>query len=88
MACGTPVIATQVGGLQYLVKDGLTGFTIPHNNPDALEEKISLLICNTSLREQLKENCVKYARTYSWDVITPRIIELYESMIKKSDGEI
>ena len=83
MACGTPVIATQVGGLQHLVKDGVTGFTIPHNDPDALEQKISQLICNPGLREQLKDNCVEYARTYSWDVITSRIISLYHSILEK-----
>jgi len=88
MACGTPVIATQVGGLQHLVKDGVTGFTIPHNNPDALEEKISQLICNSNLRVQLKENCVEYARTYAWEVITAKIVNLYRSMIQSSGGEV
>jgi D-inositol-3-phosphate glycosyltransferase len=88
MACGTPVIATQVGGLQHLVKDGVTGFTIPHNNPDALEEKISQLICNSELRDQLKQNCVEYARTYAWEVITAKIVHLYRSMIQSSGGGV
>jgi len=38
MACGTPVIASEVGGLAYLVRDGETGFTIPAEEPDTLCE--------------------------------------------------
>ena len=44
MACGTPVIASEVGGLAYLVRDGETGFTIPDGEPEALCEKISWLL--------------------------------------------
>jgi len=77
MACGTPVVATQVGGLQHLVKDGITGFVVPHNDLNALEEKLSVLICNSDLRQKMSMNSVQYARSYSWDVITPKIIGLY-----------
>lgn len=83
MACGTPVIATQVGGLQHLVKDQTTGFVIPHNDPDALEEKLTQLICQPSLRKKLSAQCVEYARTFSWESITPRIFQLYHTTIKE-----
>ena len=38
MACGTPVVASQVGGLAFLVQDGVTGFTVPVDDPQALGE--------------------------------------------------
>lgn len=82
MACGTPVVATQVGGLQHLVKNNITGFTIPHNDPDALEEKMTRLICQPALREKMSLQCVEYARSYSWEMITPQIIDLYRTLIK------
>ena len=44
MACGTPVIASEVGGLGYLVQDGVTGYTIPDSDPEALCDKLSLLV--------------------------------------------
>jgi len=44
MACGTPVIASEVGGLAYLVHDGETGFTIPAEEPDTLCEKLTWLL--------------------------------------------
>lgn len=78
MACGTPVVATQVGGLQHLVQDGETGFTVPHNNPDALEEKLTRLICQPELCEEMALNSIQYARSFSWEVITPKMISLYK----------
>ncbi|MDP2965010.1 MAG: glycosyltransferase [Pelolinea sp.] len=81
MACGTPVVATQVGGLQYLVQNGITGFTVPHNDPVALEESLTQLICKPELRFQMSRNSLEYASTNSWETITPRIIDLYKKTI-------
>lgn len=81
MACGTPVVATQVGGLQHLIQNGKTGFIVPHNNPDSLEERLTQLICMPELRAQMSCNSIEYARTYSWETITPRIIDLYKKTI-------
>ena len=53
MACGTPVIASEVGGLAYLVRDGETGFTIPDQEPDKLCEKMSWLLNNAELHAMM-----------------------------------
>ncbi len=82
MACGTPVIANQVGGLQHLVQHERTGFTIPNDNVEVLEERLTQLICKPGLRDEMSRNSVAYARSYAWDVITPRIIELYRQVMR------
>ena len=82
MACGTPVIATQVGGLQHLVQNEKTGFTIPNDNVDILEERLTQLICKSEMRKEMSKNSITYARSFAWDVITPQIIDLYEKVIK------
>jgi D-inositol-3-phosphate glycosyltransferase len=74
MACGTPVIATQVGGLSFLVKNNVTGYTIPDDNPIALEQSLTQLICKDDIRKQMSINSIAYAQSYSWDKITPKII--------------
>lgn len=79
MACGTPVVATQVGGLQHLVQDQVTGFVIPNDNPDALEEKITLLICKPELRRMMSKNSISYAQSFSWSIITKNIIEVFKN---------
>ncbi len=81
MACGTPVIATQVGGLQHLVQDQKTGFTIPNGDPDALEEKITVLICKDDLKNKMSKNSVAYAQTYAWDVIVKKLTKLFKKML-------
>ena len=44
MACGTPVICSDVGGMPKVVEDGLTGFVVPPNEPDALRRRTASLL--------------------------------------------
>lgn len=84
MACGTPVIASQVGGLAYLVKDGETGFHVPYDSPDVLAEKLGALLRDESLRKRMGEQAAAYARGYAWEEIAKRIVAVYEDEIEKS----
>jgi len=82
MACGTPVIASDVGGLGYLVRDGETGFTIPDQEPETLCEKISWLLNDRELRKTMSQNAVQYAQDYAWEKIAKQIVEVYEGLGK------
>lgn len=82
MACGTPVIASQVGGLAYLVKDGETGFVVPDDNPLALGERLAQIICQEGLRQKLGEQAHAYAQQYSWEKITARVISVYQELVR------
>jgi D-inositol-3-phosphate glycosyltransferase len=82
MACGTPVIASEVGGLGFLVQDGETGFTVPDGEPDKLCEKLSLLLGDSQLRETMGRCAAEYARSYDWEKIAKQIVEVYDSLIK------
>jgi D-inositol-3-phosphate glycosyltransferase len=81
MACGTPVVASQVGGLAFLVKDGVTGFVIPDNEPNLLAERLVDLISNPDLQHQLGRQGEVLARDYSWDKIAGRIAEIYADLL-------
>jgi D-inositol-3-phosphate glycosyltransferase len=80
MACGTPVIASEVGGLAYLVRDGETGFTIPDQEPDALCEKSSWLLNDPDLHRAMSERAVEYAQDYAWEKIANQILGVYEGL--------
>ncbi len=82
MACGTPVIASQVGGLAFLVQDGITGFHVPDGDHSALCEKLTTLIADHDLRRQMGENAFRYAREYAWESIAGHIINLYQSLLQ------
>ncbi|NWG07751.1 MAG: glycosyltransferase [Chloroflexi bacterium] len=82
MACGTPVIASEVGGLAYLVRDGETGFTIPAEEPETLCEKLSWLLNDGELHSKMGIQAAAYARNYAWDKIATQIVDVYKSLVK------
>jgi D-inositol-3-phosphate glycosyltransferase len=81
MACGTPVVASQVGGLAFLVRDGVTGYTVPVDEPQALADRLTLLVQDETLRHRLGDQAVQEARQYAWENIADRIIELYQQVL-------
>jgi D-inositol-3-phosphate glycosyltransferase len=81
MACGTPVIASEVGGLAYLVRDGETGFTIPDQEPDELCDKITWLLNDRELHDTMSARAVEYAQDYAWEKIAKQIVEVYEGLV-------
>jgi D-inositol-3-phosphate glycosyltransferase len=77
MACGTPVIASEVGGLAFLVRDGETGFHVPSRDPDALAERIHFLLVNPGCRDWLGQQAHIYAQQYDWAIMIDRMLALY-----------
>ena len=84
MACGTPVIASQVGGLAYLVQDGMTGYHVPDGDDEILCGKLSALLGDPSLRRSLGRNAAEYARNYAWEKIANQIVGVYTDVINSS----
>ena len=83
MACGTPVIASEVGGLGYLVQDGATGYTIPDSDPEALCNKLSGLLGDAHLRETMGLHAAEYALDYAWANIAAQIVDVYKGLVEK-----
>jgi D-inositol-3-phosphate glycosyltransferase len=82
MACGTPVVASQVGGLAFLVQDGITGFVVPGGDAEALANTLERLMKDPDLRERLGRQAAEYARFYSWDKIAGRVKTIYEELLE------
>jgi D-inositol-3-phosphate glycosyltransferase len=84
MASGTPVIASEVGGLAHLVQDGQTGFHVPPRDPAALAARMSDLLADDDLRRQLGDQASRHARQYDWRNIVCRMIdEVYRPLLQK-----
>jgi D-inositol-3-phosphate glycosyltransferase len=77
MACGTPVIGSDVGGLSFSIEDGFNGFLVPGQDPDALADKIALLLRHSTLRDHLGEQAICWAGRYGWTYIADEILDVY-----------
>ncbi|MFN8423560.1 MAG: glycosyltransferase [Anaerolineae bacterium] len=77
MACGTPVIASDVGGLSTLIRDGRTGFLVPDGDPEALAAKLQPLLALPEIHDTLGEHGIATAEAYGWPAIAERVEALY-----------
>jgi D-inositol-3-phosphate glycosyltransferase len=84
MACGTPVVASQIGGLAYLVQDGVTGFTVPVDEPDELARKLTSILQDPALHQRLGTQAVKVAQDYAWEKVARKLLVVYEEMLSNS----
>jgi D-inositol-3-phosphate glycosyltransferase len=80
MACGTPVVASKVGGLAYSVRDGQTGFLVPERDAGALATRIRQLLKDHDLRQQLGRQAAHWAQRYGWPAIADQTVDLYEQV--------
>jgi D-inositol-3-phosphate glycosyltransferase len=87
MACGTPVVASQVGGLAFLVQDGITGFTVPVDDPQALADRLTVLIQDPELKDRMGKQAAAVAQEFRWERITERILLVYESIAAQNPLE-
>lgn len=84
MACGTPVVASETGGLAFLVRDGETGFHVPAADPKALCKSLERVLLEPELRERLGDQAAAYAKAYDWTIIANRLIDLYKIVIDEA----
>jgi len=88
MACGTPVVASQVGGLAFLVRDGETGYVVPGNDVQKLARRLIEIIKDKELRNKLGSKSAEYAQLYAWEIISEKMIELYNQVLGKDKSKI
>jgi D-inositol-3-phosphate glycosyltransferase len=81
MAMGTPVIASEVGGLAHLIQHSINGFHVPSRDPEALAARILQLLESPTLRKQLGHNASVYAQQYAWQNIVQCMLNVYEGVM-------
>ena len=82
MACGRPVVASNIGGIPETLNDGQCGTLFDTGNVKDLIEKIEFLYLNEILRKEMADKAREYAvNNYSIDALSPKYIEYYKSII-------
>lgn len=80
MAAGVPVVATDIPGYNEVVEDGVQGFLVPPEDPEALAEALLRLLRDPALRARMSAAGRQRARQYDWDEIARRVVEFYEEV--------
>lgn len=83
MACGTPVVASRVGGLVGTVRDGETGFLIPWRCPQPFADKIDLLLTNDELRRSFGPAARIAATRFQWSNVAADLSACYAAAISE-----
>ena len=83
-ACGTPVVASAVGGLKTTVADGVSGRLIQGHNPIAFSHVLNHLLMNPTLRAELSAGSRMHAAAFGWENTTSGLINSYELALNKS----
>ena len=75
LACGTPVVATNVGGIKSVIQQGETGYVVIDNTPRRLADKIALLLSKPSLNAKSALSIRASVARFSWSNIAQAIIQ-------------
>lgn len=79
MACGIPVVVSNVGGLPEVVIEGRTGLIVDKNRPDQLAASFNKLASDPELRKQMGQNGVAHVKSlYDWEQNAEYMLSLYE----------
>ncbi len=87
MASGTPVIATEVGGLAYLVRHEETGFLVPARDSLRLSKYITALLVNPEKRKQMGLTAAGLAQRYTWSAIADQLLNIFDDVVKSSTSD-
>ncbi|MBI4202058.1 MAG: glycosyltransferase [Chloroflexi bacterium] len=80
MACGTPVVASRVPGLQTIVRDNRSGYLVPWHCPDAFADRLEVLLSNEALRRCIGQEARRTAMRMGWDGTAQGVAAVYREL--------
>jgi D-inositol-3-phosphate glycosyltransferase len=83
MACGTPVIASQVGGLAFLIDDERSGYLVPVREPSILANRISRILNHPAEHVSMRFAAAAAARQYTWPAIADRLLNQFDTLTSR-----
>ena len=82
MACGTPVVASNVPGPASFIQDGVSGRLVPADDAPALAAAISQLLDDEGLRRRLGDGALEAARGLTWEASGDAVLGVYEGVMR------
>ncbi len=88
MNAARAIVATRVGGIPEIVKDGETGFTIEKGDVDALADRLRVILEDGTLRERFESAALAFARAnLTWDINAARYESIYGEIARNQKSE-
>jgi D-inositol-3-phosphate glycosyltransferase len=86
MSCGTPVIASRVGGLSFTVVEGVTGYRVPDGDDATMADRILHVLQEDELRERLGSQAAQMAACYRWPDVAAQLEEVFASLLPEQES--
>jgi D-inositol-3-phosphate glycosyltransferase len=80
-ACGTPVLAAEVGGLAHAVGDGTTGVLVANHRPEAWAAEVERLLSNPRRLAAMGAAAARFAGVHGWDIAADRLLGIYGELV-------
>jgi len=77
MAAGKPIVATQVGGIPYIVEENVNSRLVPFGDTGAFSKNIRDILLDVSLRNRMGNESRRLSRNYSWNTIVLNVLNVY-----------
>jgi D-inositol-3-phosphate glycosyltransferase len=84
-ATGTPVVAAAVGGLRYVVEDGVTGWLVEGHDPGDHAERLLAILADPSGSRRMGEAGVARSLRFSWDATAGEMLSVYRELLDGHD---
>lgn len=79
-ACGTPVVATAVGGLREIVRDGVSGYLVTRRDPKSFAAALSRVLADPGAQDRLGSAAAKEAQRFPWTRTADGILDAFASV--------
>jgi D-inositol-3-phosphate glycosyltransferase len=84
MACGVPVVGSDVGGISFTISHGETGYLVPPRDPAALALRLRALLSDAELRTRMGHAArARVEREFTWPIVAARTAALYEDVLAR-----
>lgn len=85
-ACEVPQVASDIGGFKEIIKDGVTGFLVDPENPEAIASKVIELINDDDLRKKIGKSARQYVMdNFEWNKNVEQMIDEYHKILKRQN---
>jgi D-inositol-3-phosphate glycosyltransferase len=88
MACGTPVVASRVGGLATIVRDGENGALVPWRDARLFADRLRPILTDARYAASLSRGALATARQFSWDAVAERTVSVYDGLLAREVGRV